>query len=116
MPGKLRTNRRQTAEADAVPSDWPAAVNPLHESQQSLRMLIDSAEDYAIFAINRQGKVATWNKGAERIFGYMEAEILGQDFALILHPRIAHATSRKRKSNGPCARDTRPMNAGTFAR
>src|SRR4051794_9432314 len=52
------------------------AERQLNQSQQWLRMLIDTAEDYAIFAVGPEGKVTTWNKGAEKLFGYTEREIL----------------------------------------
>ena len=55
----------------------------LDENEQWLRMLIDSAEDYAIFAVNLAGKIASWSKGAEKLFGYAENEIVGQEFSTI---------------------------------
>jgi PAS domain S-box-containing protein len=62
------------------------AAGQNYQTEQWLRMLIDGAEDYAIFAVNLQGKICTWSKGAERVFGYTEEEILGKDFALIFTP------------------------------
>jgi PAS domain S-box-containing protein len=46
---------------------------------------IDQVKGYAIFATDKQGIVTTWNKGAERLKGYSEAEIIGQFYG-ILHP------------------------------
>ena len=60
--------------------------NSFYQSQQWLRMLIDSAEDYAIFAVDPQGKITTWNKGAEKLFRYNEQEIVGKDFSIIFTP------------------------------
>jgi PAS domain S-box-containing protein len=45
------------------------------------RLLIESVEDYAIFALDPRGYVATWNTGAERIKGYVAAEIVGKHFS-----------------------------------
>jgi PAS domain S-box-containing protein len=43
-----------------------------------LEMMIDSAKDYAIFAMDLDRNVTFWNTGAERMFGYAEAEIIGK--------------------------------------
>src|SRR5205814_528042 len=51
-----------------------------------LRMLIDTAEDYAIFAVDPEGKIVTWNRGAQKLFGYSEDDILGQEFAILFTP------------------------------
>jgi PAS domain S-box-containing protein len=50
------------------------------ESQQ-LRLLVEGAKDYAIFLLDPQGRVASWNPGAERIKGYRADEIIGQHFS-----------------------------------
>jgi PAS domain S-box-containing protein len=44
--------------------------------------LVSSVRDYAIFLLDRSGRVASWNAGAERIKGYAAAEILGRHFSL----------------------------------
>ena len=44
--------------------------------------LVNSVGDYAIFLLDESGRVATWNRGAERIKGYTAAEILGQHFSI----------------------------------
>ena len=43
--------------------------------------MIASISDYAIFMLDPQGRVASWNPGAERITGYREDEIVGESFA-----------------------------------
>jgi PAS domain S-box-containing protein len=48
------------------------------ESEENLRQLIDSVKDYAIFLLDPDGKVKSWNNGAERIKGYTTEEIIGQ--------------------------------------
>lgn len=47
-------------------------------------MLLDGAVDYAIVMLGSQGMVLTWNAGAERIFRYTGAEIIGQDWSRLL--------------------------------
>ena len=48
--------------------------------------MFESVKDYAIFTIDLQGRITTWNPGAERIFGYGEPEAIRQDFALVFTP------------------------------
>ena len=55
----------------------------LREAQERLRLMIDSVRDYAIFALDPDGRIANWNAGAERLFGYTEAEVLGRPFDLL---------------------------------
>jgi len=50
-------------------------------SEERMRILIDGVEDYAIFMLDPQGIVVTWNAGAERMKGYQAHEIIGQNFS-----------------------------------
>ncbi len=50
----------------------------LREAEENLRLMVESIKDFAIFTIDRDGSVVSWNSGAEQLFGYSEAEILGQ--------------------------------------
>jgi PAS domain S-box-containing protein len=58
----------------------------LRNSEERLRLLIESAFDFAIFTLDAQGRIDRWNAGAERIFGYAEDEALGQHGALVFTP------------------------------
>lgn len=62
------------------------------QNREFLSMMIDSARDYAIFSTDRQGHILSWNAGAERMFGYAEAEILHQDAAIIYTPEDRSAS------------------------
>lgn len=53
----------------------------LRASEERFRLLVDGARDYAIFALDPAGHVATWNPGAERIKGYRAEEIIGRHFS-----------------------------------
>jgi PAS domain S-box-containing protein len=55
-------------------------------SEERQRLLIDSVQDYAIFTMNTEGRIDSWNPGAERTFGYREQEIIGQEAAIIFTP------------------------------
>ena len=54
----------------------------LRESEERLRLLIDGVKDYAIFMLDVDGRVASWNEGAKRLKGWSAEEILGQHFSL----------------------------------
>lgn len=50
------------------------------ESEEGFRSLVESVKDYAIIRLDVEGRVASWNMGAQRIKGYRASEILGQPF------------------------------------
>lgn len=61
-------------------------VRALAESEERFRHIVAGVEDYAIFLVDSDGNVASWNVGAERIFGYEEAEILGRHLSTFYLP------------------------------
>ena len=52
----------------------------LHSSAQ-FAILVQSIKDYAIYMLDKTGRIISWNKGAERIKGYARDEIIGQHFS-----------------------------------
>src|ERR671916_891720 len=53
----------------------------LRRSEERFRLLVDGVKDYAIFMLDPNGRVASWNEGAERINGYRAEEIIGEHFS-----------------------------------
>jgi PAS domain S-box-containing protein len=53
----------------------------LRQSEERFRVMVEGVRDYAIFMLDPEGHVVSWNAGAERIKGYRAAEILGQHFS-----------------------------------
>ena len=53
----------------------------LHESARQLQMLVEAVQDFAIFMLDTEGRIRTWNMGAQRINGYKAAEITGKHFS-----------------------------------
>jgi PAS domain S-box-containing protein len=53
----------------------------LKQSEERFRLLVENVRDHAIVQLDARGNVAGWNKGAERMLGYTEDEILGKHFA-----------------------------------
>jgi PAS domain S-box-containing protein len=52
----------------------------LEKSEERYHKMVDEVQDYAILLLDRNGYILNWNKGAEKIKGYTEAEIIGQNF------------------------------------
>lgn len=59
--------------------------------QQRFQLLINSITDYAIYMLDIEGRVATWNPGAERFKGYSADEIIGQSFSRFFTPEDREA-------------------------
>ena len=55
----------------------------LSESEERFRLIVERAQEYAIFMIDPQQRISSWNPAAERILGYPESEILGKDGAIL---------------------------------
>ena len=68
----MKTDQRVSSDA-----------SPMEQQNDSLyRLLVESVVDYAIFLLDAQGHVASWNEGAQRINGYRPEEIIGRHFSV----------------------------------
>jgi PAS domain S-box-containing protein len=59
-----------------------AAERSLRESEERFRLLVSSVKDYAIFMLDPDGQVISWNEGSERIKGYKKEEIIGRNMSV----------------------------------
>jgi PAS domain S-box-containing protein len=62
-------------------ADIAASDEALRQSEEQFQLLMRGVVDYAIYMLDRNGHVTTWNAGAERIKGYSRDEILGSHFS-----------------------------------
>ena len=62
-------------------SERRAAELALRESEERFRLLVQGVTDYAIYMLDPEGRVSSWNAGAERFKGYRSDEIIGQHFS-----------------------------------
>lgn len=90
-PWEVRGGVRSLEEAAAVIEGARAPPGPdlarlLFESEERFRLLVDAVQDYAIVMLDPTGRVASWNRGAERLKQYRAEEILGQHFSLFFPP------------------------------
>lgn len=66
--------------AEAKVKDLLIATEELRKSEERYHKMIEEVEDYAIILLDKDGIVQNWNKGAEKIKGYKEDEIIGKSF------------------------------------
>lgn len=83
--------------ANAPPKDTAA---PVPGSDELLRLVIESATDFAIFSLDPTGLVTSWNTGAERLLGFTEAEMFGQsaDVIFTTEDRLAGVPDQERRT------------------
>ena len=90
------------------------AEEALRRSDERYRMLLDGVQDYAIFMMDPQGQIVSWNAGAERIKGYTADEIIGRNFSCFFPPEDIE---RGRPAGGaPADRRKRPARGTRHAR
>ncbi len=58
------------------------ALHALRESEERFRLLVQGVKDYAIFGLDTQGRVISWNSGAQAIMGYQHDEVIGRDYSM----------------------------------
>jgi PAS domain S-box-containing protein len=64
----------RTAQLEAVDGE-------LRETIERFKSLVESAKEYGIMMLDREGRIKTWNSGAQRLLGYTEAEAIGKHFS-----------------------------------
>jgi PAS domain S-box-containing protein len=72
------------------------AQQALAESERRFRLLITSVIDYALFTLDLEGVIQSWNPGAERAKGYTAHEIIGKHFSIFYTPEAREAGEPKR--------------------
>jgi PAS domain S-box-containing protein len=72
---------RPVAEFQGAPNFMPVPVESLMQGEQRFRLLVEQVKDYAIFMLDPNGFVVSWNAGAQRIKGYTADEIVGKHFS-----------------------------------
>jgi PAS domain S-box-containing protein len=77
--------RRLMDELEGTP-DPDARSKALQEEGELYRLIVEGASDFAIFTLDLQRRVLTWNAGAERLTGFAEADILGRSGDILFTP------------------------------
>jgi PAS domain S-box-containing protein len=82
-----RSAQRQLAQLnETLEAKVAERTAELFRSEQQFRQLVAGVNDCAIYMLDSDGRIATWNKGAERIKGYQADEIIGRHFSAFYTP------------------------------
>jgi PAS domain S-box-containing protein len=86
-------------------------ANPIAPAWDYSRQIVDSSTEYAMLFLDTEGVIRSWNPGAQRVFGFTEAEAVGQHLGILYRPDdrssgVPQAELRAAESTG-CASDTR---------
>ena len=80
------------SEADVPPpDDFPT------DTEQRLRLFIETVADYAIFTVDPDNRITTWNTGAERLLGWSESEAIGLPADVVFTPEDRAAGEAKKE-------------------
>lgn len=79
----------------------------LRSSEERFRLLVEGVQDYAIFLLDPDGRVASWNIGAQRSKGYLPEEVIGRHFSIFYPPELV-------ESRWPDQELTKALEVGRF--
>jgi len=101
----------RTADLEAELAERKRTEAALRQSEAHFRLLVDGVRDYAILTLDMEERISSWNPGAERIFDYSEAEVIGQSFDLLFTPKDGRQDTRggNRAGAGDRARRRRAL-------
>jgi PAS domain S-box-containing protein len=78
-------------------TDRRSTEEQLRQSEERLRLLVESVKDYAIFMLDPAGRITTWNSGAQAIHGYRLDEVVGRHFSVFYPPEDVAARRPERE-------------------
>jgi PAS domain S-box-containing protein len=80
-PTPLRIGPEHTGIRKKAASTFPHTESESQRWEEPFRLFVEAVQDYAIFMLDPEGHIVTWNAGAERIKGYTASEIIGKHFS-----------------------------------
>lgn len=91
IPGNVipsqKTENNQSQQQSNYFSDQISEVSTqadaLQDSERKFRLMVESIEDYAMFMVDLDGFITSWNRGAERLTGYSDIEAIGRHFSML---------------------------------
>nr|WKN37555.1 PAS domain S-box protein [Tunicatimonas sp. TK19036] len=98
---------RKLSEDEAVEyvldiTERKQAEEILREREEHLRLILESAIDYAIFTLDLSGNITDWNMGAERILGYSKEEAIGQLGGMVFTPEDQKSQEIEKELQAAC--------------
>ena len=94
---------------------YPPLLDTLRDGERVHQLMVDSKGDYAIFMLDSNGYVASWNTGAQQIKGYSREEIVGKHFS-VFYSAEDRARKMPEQELAIAARDGRFEDEGTRVR
>lgn len=76
-------------ESTSAPASAADSAGELLDQVPFTNLLLENIKEVAIFAVDSDGLISTWNAGAERVFGYSASEVLGLAYDTIFPPEVA---------------------------
>ncbi len=86
LQARLHDLRQAVDETEELMNRYVASEQARRNSEEQFRLLVEGVKDYAIFMLDVQGYIRTWNAGAQRIKGYTADEIIGKHFSIFYTP------------------------------
>src|SRR5689334_5258215 len=77
----LRLWKTRVSGESSSSAEQAKELRDLRQTEEGFRLLVKGVTDYAIFMLDPNGRISSWNAGAERIKGYQEHEVLGRHFS-----------------------------------
>jgi PAS domain S-box-containing protein len=74
------------AGMNTLSDELKVRVQKLQESEERFRLLVETVKDYAIFRVDVNGRIASWNSGAQHIKGYTADEVIGKHISIFYTP------------------------------
>ena len=100
MSEQKQTSKKRSDDEEALRLEHARAEEALRRSEARLRLILESAQGFAIFTTDADGTINSWYEGAAQVFGWSEAEILGQKCNVTFTPedRAAGAPEKERET------------------
>jgi PAS domain S-box-containing protein len=80
-----------TAQRQRQRQESPEALD-----DKFFRLIVESVTDHAVIGIDLEGRLLSWNAGAEKIFGYVKEEVMGKPFSILFTPEDRQSGVRLR--------------------
>ena len=72
----------RTSQLEATIAELKSNQEELRHSEENFRLLVEGVREYAIFMLGPDGRIISWNEGAERVQGYEAPEAVGEHFSV----------------------------------
>lgn len=93
----LTQEDKECASSKLVESQKKLSDEALLESERKFRLMVESIEDYAMFMVDLDGFITSWNRGAERLTGYSDIEAIGRHFSMLYPQQSQNQQSQNKE-------------------